>query len=286
MRERLQKLLSQRGIASRRQSEKLILDGRVSVNGQVAELGQRADVDRDCVCVDGLELGKSPSYLYLLLHKPRGVVSTCHDPRGRKTVLDMLDAELQSGKGIHPVGRLDADSTGALLLTNDGELTYQLTHPSHALPKVYRVWVKGIPSEQVLQQWRDGVVLEGRKTLPAEVTLIRSANQSWDQGKRPAKRQVEPQPKQQQGLKSQGLKQQGLKPQGLKPQSLKQPQSLLEVTLTEGRNRQIRRIAEGLGHPVTALHRAKIGSLALGSLSRGRYRLLKDAEIAQLKRNT
>ena len=241
MRERLQKLLSQRGIASRRQSEKLILSGRVTVNGEVAELGQRADTTCDRVCVDGVEIGKPPSHVYLLLHKPRGVVSTCHDPQGRQTVLDLLDAELQSGKGIHPVGRLDADSTGALLLTNDGELTHQLTHPSHQMPKVYQVWVEGIPSEHVLRQWRCGVALEGRKTLPATVTLMRSAMRHRIQ------------------------------------------QSLLEVTLREGRNRQIRRVAEGLGHPVTALHRAKIGSLALGNLPRGRYRLLKNTEMAQLK---
>ena len=252
MRERLQKLLSQRGIASRRQSERLILGGRVSVNGEVAELGQRADAECDRICVDGVEIGRPPSLIYLLLHKPRGIVSTCHDPRGRKTVLDILDAELQSGKGIHPVGRLDADSTGALLLTNDGELTYQLTHPSHELPKVYRVWVEGTPSERALQQWRDGVELEGRKTHPAGVTLIKTAPRGRDQREARSSRL----------------------------------QSLLEVTLIEGRNRQIRRVAEGLGHPVTALHRAKIGSLSLGSLARGRYRLLKGTEIAQLRRIT
>ena len=136
MRERLQKLLSQRGIASRRQSEKLILAGRVSVNGEIAALGQCADVACDRICVDGLEIGQPPKRIYILLHKPRGVVSTCHDPQGRKTVLTLLDAELQNGQGIHPVGRLDTDSTGALLLTNDGELTHQLTHPSQQLRKV------------------------------------------------------------------------------------------------------------------------------------------------------
>ena len=247
MRERLQKLLSQRGVASRRQSEKLILAGRVTVNGEVAALGQRADAQRDRVCVDGVEIGKPPRSTYLLLHKPRGVVSTCSDPQGRKTVLDLLDAALQNGKGIHPVGRLDADSTGALLLTNDGELTHRLTHPSHEMPKVYRVWVEGVPSERTLQQWRDGVELEGRMTHPATVTILRSALRGRDHNR--------------------------------------DQQSLLEVTLTEGRNRQIRRVAEGLGHSVTALHRAKIGSIALGNLPRGRYRLLKGSEIAQIKQN-
>ncbi len=240
MTERLQKLLSQRGIASRRQAEKLILAGRVTVNGLVAEIGQQADASCDRICVDGAEIGEPPRSTYLLLHKPKGVVSTCLDPQGRKTVLDLLEQSLQSGTGIHPVGRLDADSTGALLLTNDGELTYQLTHPRHQMPKIYRVQVQGVPTNAVLQQWRAGVMLDDHQTLPAQVRLIRS---------------------------------------------LSNQQSLLEVTLKEGRNRQIRRVAESLGHPVTALHRIKIGSLALGNLPRGHYRLLEGAEVTQLKRD-
>ncbi|MEL6352790.1 MAG: pseudouridine synthase [Cyanobacteria bacterium J06627_28] len=239
MTERLQKLLSQRGIASRRQAEKLILGGRVTVNGKVAELGQQADASVDCICVDGVEIGDAPQTQTFLLHKPRGAVSTCKDPQGRKTVLDLLVPSLQKGVGLHPVGRLDADSTGALLLTNDGQLTYQLTHPRHQLPKHYRVTVKGVPSAATLAQWRTGVMLENRQTLPAEVTLLKSLPKS---------------------------------------------QSLLSVVLREGRNRQIRRVAALLGHPVTALHRTKIGSLQLGSLPRGRYRLLTESEIAQLKR--
>jgi pseudouridine synthase len=238
MTERLQKLLSQRGIASRRQAEKLILAGRVTVNGRVAEIGQQADVICDRICVDGADIGEPPRSTYLLLHKPKGVVSTCSDPQGRQTVLDLLENSLQSGAGIHPVGRLDADSTGALLLTNDGELTYKLTHPRHQMPKVYRVQIQGLPTNAVLQQWRAGVMLDRHQTLPAQVRLIRP---------------------------------------------LSNQQSLLEVTLTEGRNRQIRRVAESLGHPVTALHRIEIGSLALGKLPRGRYRLLGDAEVTQLK---
>lgn len=238
MAERLQKLLAQRGIASRRQSEKLILAGRVTVNGKVAEIGQQADVSCDRICVDGVEIGKPPRCVCLLLHKPKGFVSTCKDPQGRRTVLDLLDAPLQSGGGIHPVGRLDTDTTGALLLTNDGELTYQLTHPRHQMPKTYRVRVKGVPTEATLEKWRSGVMLDGRKTLPAGITLIEQTSTE---------------------------------------------KALLKVTLREGRNRQIRRVAEGLGHPVTALHRIEIGSLVLGSLPRGRYRLLKDEEVARLK---
>ncbi len=237
MTERLQKLLSQRGIASRRQAEKLILGGRVTVNGKTAEIGQQANASCDRICVDGVDIGQPPRCLYLLLHKPKGVVSTCKDPQGRKTVLDLLDAALQ--RGIHPVGRLDADSTGALLLTNDGELTYKLTHPRHQMPKVYWVQVQGSPTNVVLQQWRAGVMLSDHKTLPAKVEMIRR---------------------------------------------LSVERSLLEVTLTEGRNRQIRRVAESLGHPVTALHRIKIGSLALGDLPLGQYRLLDATEVTRLSR--
>ncbi len=148
MTERLQKLLSQRGVASRRQAEKLILSGRVTVNGKVAEIGQQADGLSDRICVDGIEISKPPRCVYLLLHKPRDVVSTCSDPQGRKTVLDLLETSLQTGMGIHPVGRLDIDSTGALLLTNDGDLTFRLTHPSHQMPKTYQVRVQGSPSEE------------------------------------------------------------------------------------------------------------------------------------------
>lgn len=239
MTERLQKLLSQRGIASRRQAEKLISEGRVTVNGQVAAVGQQADAKADRICVDGKDIGQPPRCEYLLLNKPKGVVSTCDDPRGRKTVLDLLEADLRKGIGLHPVGRLDADSTGALLLTNDGQFTYQLTHPSHQLPKVYQVRVEGSPSNEVLARWRKGVMIMGRKTAPAEVAAIRQL------------------------------------PKG---------RTLLRVTLKEGRNRQIRRVAESLGHPVTALHRTKIGSLALGNLPKGHYRLLDAQEIAHLKR--
>lgn len=235
---RLQKLLSQFGIASRRQAEKLILDGRVTVNGKIAGIGQQADADTDHICVDGVEIGQPPSFAYFLLHKPRGVVSTCKDPQGRKTVLDLLAPAYRSGAGIHPVGRLDAESTGALLLTNDGQLTYQLTHPRHRMPKVYQVRVKGLPTDAVLQHWQNGVMLSDRKTLPAEVRLV---------------------------------------------ERLSANQTLLRVTLSEGRNRQIRRVAESLGHPVTALHRIEIGSLKLGDLPGGRYRLLTDKEVAQLK---
>jgi pseudouridine synthase len=242
MAERLQKILSQWGIASRRQAEQLILQGRVRLNETVATLGQTADPTVDRIEVDGQRLHASnrPDQLYLLLNKPVGVVSTCHDPHAPLTVLDLLPASLRSTQGIHPIGRLDADSTGALLLTNDGDLTFQLTHPRHQIPKTYHVWVQGSPSAAVLQQWRHGVLLDHRNTLPAQIRVL--ATQSSQTG--------------------------------------------LEIVLREGRNRQIRRVAEQLGHPVVQLHRIAIGSIALDNLPLGQYRLLTQAEVQFLKTAT
>ncbi|MDX2229844.1 MAG: pseudouridine synthase [Leptolyngbyaceae cyanobacterium bins.349] len=242
--ERLQKVLSQWGIASRRHAEQMIVDGRVAVNQTVAHLGQRIDPDHDQIAVDGVVIraAQRPQPIYLLMNKPAGVVATCDDPHAPRTVLDLLPDELRQGQGIHPVGRLDADSTGALLLTNNGKLTFYLTHPRHHVPKTYRVWVEGYPSEAVLQQWRQGLLLDDRRTQPAEVTVL----------------QRHPQPK-----------------------------TLLEIVLCEGRNRQIRRMAEQLGHPVLTLHRTAIGPIQLqakgsAKLPIGHYRNLSNFEICFL----
>ena len=172
---KLQKILSQWGIASRRQAEEMIRSSRVQVNGELAHIGQKVDPQVDIITVDDKPVlpKNPPQKVYLLLHKPKGVVTTCDDPYGRTTVLDLLPQELRQGKGIHPVGRLDADSTGALILTNDGELTFRLTHPRHSIAKTYRVVVKGHPPEAVLEEWRRGVVLDGKKTRPAKVRLVK-----------------------------------------------------------------------------------------------------------------
>ena len=166
MEERLQKIMATWGIASRRQAEQMILAQRVRVNGNIAHLGQKANPSSDSIEVDGKPIAPShrPVPIYLLLNKPAGVVSTCADPGGRRTVLDLLPRRLRTGQGVHPVGRLDANSTGALLLTNDGELTFRLTHPRHHVPKTYEVWVQGDPPESALEAWRGGVSLSGRKT--------------------------------------------------------------------------------------------------------------------------
>jgi pseudouridine synthase len=175
MEERIQKILSQWGIASRRQAEQMILAGRVRLNGEIVSLGTKADPNLDRLEVDGqlIQNANRPELIYLLLNKPVGVVSTCHDPQGRKTVLNLLPETLRQGQGIHPVGRLDIDSTGALLLTNDGNLTLNLTHPRYHLPKTYRVWIDGNPSESVLQKWREGIMLMDKKTLPAQIEVLK-----------------------------------------------------------------------------------------------------------------
>ncbi|MBL1198571.1 MAG: rRNA pseudouridine synthase [Nostoc sp. GBBB01] len=244
MEARLQKILAQWGIASRREAEEMIRRSRVRINGVLAHLGQKVDPEKDAIAIDGKLISpkQRPASIYLLLHKPAGVVSTCYDPHHRPTVLDLLPQELRGGSGIHPVGRLDVDSTGALILTNDGDLTFGLTHPRHSISKTYRVLVKGHPPEAVLRMWRQGVVLEGRKTRPAKVQIVERSAQG----------------------------------------------SFLEIVLQEGRNRQIRRVAQQLGYPVIQLHRSAIGSIQLQTpkepfLSEGKYRFLNDREIQFLR---
>ena len=172
MRQRLQKLMSAAGHCSRRQGEELLRQGRVDVNGTIATLGDQADPETDLICVDGTPLAKVTPERVLLLNKPPNVISSCQDPQGRKTVLDLIPAELR--QGLHPVGRLDADSRGALLLSNQGKLTLKLTHPRYAHNKTYRVTVTGTPDHSKLERWRQGMELDGSRTLPASVKLLHS----------------------------------------------------------------------------------------------------------------
>jgi pseudouridine synthase len=244
MAERVQKVLSQWGIASRRKAEKMIIVGRVKINGQIAKLGDRVDLTQDLLQVDGKEVQQAhrPQLLYLLLHKPVGVVSTCDDPQKRPTVIDLLPQDLSQSTGIHPVGRLDFASSGALILTNDGELTLGLTHPRYHLPKTYLVDLNRSITSQDLTSWREGVMLDRQKTLPATINLVKSDR----------------------------------------------TETTLEIILTEGRNRQIRRVAQQLGYEVTKLHRVAIGSITLNisnslKLAQGKYRHLKKTEINLLK---
>ena len=243
MAERVQKVLSQWGIASRRKAEQMIVAGRVQVNGKTAKLGDRINLDVDLLEVDDKVVRSThrPQLVYLLLNKPVGVVSTCFDPQNRSTVIDLLPSNLR-GKGIHPVGRLDLASSGALILTNDGELTLGLTHPRYHLPKTYIVKLDRSTANKDLALWRKGIMLDGRKTLPAKVRLLSSDKAA----------------------------------------------KTIEVVLTEGRNRQIRRVARQLGYRVEKLHRVAIGSITLNlgsnlELTSSKYRHLKQTEINFLK---
>ncbi|MEB3255689.1 MAG: pseudouridine synthase [Synechococcaceae cyanobacterium] len=240
--ERLQKLIAAAGLGSRRRVEELLRQGRVAVNGQPARLGDRADPGRDAISVDGRPLQPPPRRLTLLLNKPIGVLCTCHDPHGRPTVLDLLPAHLRSGIGLHPVGRLDADSRGALLLSNDGELTLRLTHPRFGHRKTYRVWVQGRPDRGTLARWRAGVPLDGQPSQPVRVRRLAAPP---------------PRPGGPHGAEA----------------------TLLELEMGEGRNRQIRRTAALLGHPVLDLERRAIGALQLGPLAEGAWRVVDRAEL-------
>jgi pseudouridine synthase len=229
---RLQKLLAGAGLCSRRQAEMLLRQGRVRVNGVVAGIGDRAEADRDRIDVDGSPLPPAVRGLTLLLNKPVGVLCTCSDPHGRPTVLDLLPPRLLRRGGLHPVGRLDAESRGALLLTNDGRLTLRLTHPRYGHRKTYRVWVEGTPDAASLDRWRAGVALDERPALPVEIRVIRRHDDA----------------------------------------------TLLELVMREGRNRQIRRTADLLGHPVLDLQRTAIGPLTLAGLPEGRWRQIPPGE--------
>ena len=170
MKYRVQKLISMAGFCSRREAESLIKEGNVTVNGKNALIGDKADPLKDLILVNGSKLSFKPNYKVVLLNKPPGIVSTCKDPQGRKTVRDLMPS---FNKRLYPVGRLDIDSRGAILLTNNGELTLKLTHPKFAHSKEYLVWLKGYISNETLQEWREGVYLEGKRTIPAIINLIR-----------------------------------------------------------------------------------------------------------------
>jgi 23S rRNA pseudouridine2605 synthase len=226
--ERLQKVLARTGFGSRRTCEELIADGRVTVNGKVAPLGQRVDVDSDRVEVDGIAVGVQPDLVYYLLNKPRGVVTTAADTHGRPTVVDLVPAEPR----VFPVGRLDADTEGLLLLTNDGELTHRLTHPSFGVDKEYLAEVEGAPSPAAVRRLREGVDLEDGRTAPARIALI--------------------------------------------------PPHALRIVIHEGRNRQVRRMCDAVGHPVVRLVRTRIGPLVDRDLAPGEWRSLSMAEVRAL----
>src|ERR671911_194587 len=230
MNQRLQKVLAQAGLGSRRACEVLIAGGRVRVNGHVATLGDRADPEVDEIEVDGAVVGVRPGLVHYLLNKPAGVVTTASDPQGRATVVGLVPAEPR----VFPVGRLDADTEGLLLLTNDGDLAHRLTHPSFGVDKEYLVEVEGTPARGVVRRLRDGVELEDGVTAPATVAAVGD--------------------------------------------------NLLRITTHEGRNRQVRRVCDAVGHPVRRLVRLRIGPISDRRLAPGEWRPLRQDEVRALER--
>ena len=233
MEERLQKILSERGVASRRKAEELIEQGKVKVNGHVAKLGDKADARRDVIHVQGKKLAAAEAPAYILLHKPRGYITTLSDEQDRKCVADLV-ADVPGR--VFPVGRLDRQSEGLLLMTGDGDFANAIMHPAAHVPKYYRVTVHGTVTDEQCERFRNGIELDGRPTAPAELRVILSDPE----------------------------------------------RTVLEVTLFEGRNRQIRRMCEALGWEVARLRRTAIGPVKLGMLPAGQWRYLQPREVRAL----
>lgn len=231
--ERLQKILARAGFASRRGAEELIRHGRVTLNGEpVVELGVRADAETDDLRVDGVRVRPPAGHVYLLLNKPRGVVTTRHDPRGRETVMDLVPRV----PGLFPVGRLDLTSEGLLLLTNDGAFAERVTHPRYEVPRRYHAKVRGTPDRATLARLRRGVVVDGERLQVDRARIAEPGANAW-----------------------------------------------LEIELHEGKNREVRRLLEAVGHPVSKLRRVAIGSLDDRGLAPGEFRALSPREVAQLQ---
>lgn len=214
-----------------------MVEGRVTVNGEtIRELGTKADPGRDDIRVDGRRVSRPANHVYLLLNKPAGYVTTRSDPQRRPTVLDLLAGVREY---VYPVGRLDFDSEGLLLLTNDGDLAARLTHPSHGVPRIYEARVLGVPDQRDLERLSRGVPLDGQRTAPADVQRVHT----------------------------------------------KGDRTVLRVTLREGRNRQVRRMCEAIGHPVEHLRRVAIGPVRDNRLKLGQWRALTADEITRLQRS-
>ena len=235
MTERLQKILASRGVCSRRKAEELIAAGRVTCNGQVAKLGDSADPETDKILLDGKLLPSAESYVYILLNKPRGYVTTLSDEKGRPNAAQLV---ADCGKRVYPVGRLDMDSDGLLLFTNDGDFANMLMHPKHEVDKTYTVVVRGY-TDAALERLKQPVMLDGYLIRKPDVRLIRKSNTS--------------------------------------------DRAELQVTIHEGRNRQVRRMCDMAGMNVLRLTRISEGALQLGKLASGKWRYLTPEEVARLK---
>jgi 23S rRNA pseudouridine2605 synthase len=271
---RLQKILSAAGVASRRTAETLIVQGRVTVNGTaVTELGSRADPERDDIRVDGRRIKIASRRLYLLLNKPRGYVTTRSDPQGRPTVIDLIK---HFREYIYPVGRLDYDSEGLLILTNDGDLAARLTHPRHGVEREYEARVRGVPDQHAIDRLSRGVVIEGRRTAPARVTLRTDAHASGKGSARPRRPST---PLRTALSRSKGRAVTTKRPEGGRRGG---DQAILSITVHEGRHRQIRNMCDAIGHPVMRLRRVRIGPIKDDRLKPGEYRELSQTEVERL----
>lgn len=235
--ERLQKILAERNVASRRAAEQLIVDGRVTVNGAVARLGDKADPTADEILLDGKPLGDKAAHRYLLLYKPAGYITSVTDPRGRRTVMDLVQGKLPQGERIYPVGRLDYGTSGLLLLTNDGELANGLLHPAGEVNKTYECAVQGTVTADKLRQLCSGVRLDDGLTAPAKA-------KSFKRGR----------------------------------------DVVIEITIHEGRNRQVRRMMQAVGLEVIWLKRTRFAGLDLQGLRTGESRELTAQEVGRLNR--
>lgn len=232
---RLQKYMADCGIASRRKCEELILQGQVSVNDKITNtLGTKINPKKDIVKYKNKKINEKKKLVYIMLNKPIDYITTAKDEKGRPTVLDLItDIDVR----LYPVGRLDSDTSGLLILTNDGDLTYKLTHPKSLTPKTYIAKIKGTPTSKELDKFKKGLKIEDYFTAPAKIQLVQVKDKS----------------------------------------------SIVKITITEGRNRQIRKMCKKIGHPVITLQRVSIGKVELGNLKEGEYRKLTNKEIDLLK---
>jgi 23S rRNA pseudouridine2605 synthase len=234
---RLHKVMAEAGVASRRKCEQLILQGKVKVDGEIIQdVGFKVDPVQSLIEVDGKKLKASEKKIYILLNKPAGYITSVGDTHKRPTVMNLIDEDAR----IFPVGRLDRDTEGLLLLTNDGELAYRITHPSFEIEKTYQVIVRGIPGLEDVAALREGILLDDGITAPAGVVVRESSKTSHT--------------------------------------------TTLEITIHEGRKRQIRRMCQTIGHPVLYLKRIRLGFLKLESLEAGKYRMLTEEEMLRLKK--
>lgn len=246
--ERLQKILARAGVSSRRKAEELIAAGRVTVNGRVAVIGDKADPEKDAVKVDGKRVQLPRRHRYLLLNKPKGYVTTVSDPEGRPTVMDLVPEQFR--RALVPVGRLDFQTEGLLLLTDDGEFAQRLSHPRYRCRKTYAAKVKGVPDEAELAKLRSGVVIDGRRTSACSI-----------RPRRPP-------------------------PPAGRPREAESGNSWWTLELFEGRTRQIREMFFRIGHPVQKLRRVAIGRLEDPRLPLGALRELSEREVEMLLRGT